>query len=106
MYIARWHFTANFGHQATCVELLRKWEVDVGQRIGWRLGSTRISSGLIGDETVELEVRLDDLGDLESAFKDMEKVPYHAQHMLDLAKHTTASRWTVHRVIDLDPTAS
>jgi len=86
MLIARWQIRAKFGKIDTVVALLRKWEVDVGQRIGWRPGSVRIAHGLVGVGAgeVEFEVRVDSLNDLESAWSDMKSVPYHAQYMQEL----------------------
>ena len=36
MYIARWLLTAHYGHKDATIALLKKWENDVGARIGWR----------------------------------------------------------------------
>jgi len=33
MFIARWHLTANFGKLDDCVSLLKRWQIDVGERI-------------------------------------------------------------------------
>lgn len=102
MIIARWHLTARFGHRDAVVALLGKWEVDVGQRIGWRPGSVRILTGMLGesDSNIEFEVRMDNLSDLEVAWSNMKDVPYHAQHMKDLEPLVAAgtTRWTVMRV--------
>lgn len=86
MLIARWQIRAQFGKTDAVVALLQKWEADVGQRIGWRLGAVRIAQGKLGLGTteVELEVRVDTLNDLESAWADMKTVPYHAQYMQEL----------------------
>jgi hypothetical protein len=105
VFIARWHFSARFGHTQQCVDILRKWEVDVGQRVGWKAGSIRVVSGLLGanDTDIEFEVRVDSLTDLESAWSDIDKVPYHKQYMKELEGLVSGStsRWTVYRVAEL-----
>lgn len=105
MLIARWQVRAAFGRTEEVVALLRKWEVDVGQRIGWRTGSVRIAHGSIGlaANEIELEVRIDNLTDLESAWNDMDKVPYHAEYLKQLAPLLEAGSkgWTVLKEVDL-----
>lgn len=86
MFIARWHITANFGHTKECISILRRWEIDVGQRIGWKSGSIHISTGFIGasQSDIEFETRFDSLSDFESALADMQKVPHHGDLMAKL----------------------
>lgn len=110
MYIARWHLTARFGQKDATLSLLRKWEIDVANRIGWRPGSLRIVAGGIGvgDTDIEMEVRIDSLTDLEAAWADMARVPYHAEYQKQLCDLIVAgtSRWTVHRVFETDLAAT
>jgi len=110
MYVARWRFTARFGHKDECLKLLQKWEIDVAHRIGWRAGSLRVLAGGIGvpDTEIEMEVKLDGLDDLQAAWADMGRVPYQAEYQKQLAEHIVAGsdRWTVHRVIEHDLSAS
>jgi hypothetical protein len=106
VFIARWHFNARFGHTQQCVNILQKWEIDVGQRVGWKSGAIRVMSGLLGvsDTEIEFEVRVDSLTDLESAWGDIDKVPYHKQYMKELEGLVSGSvsRWTVYRVAELN----
>ncbi len=108
MYVARWQFTARFGHKEECLRVLRKWNVDVAQRVGWR--SLRATSGSIGgpDAQIELEVQLDNIEDLEAAWRDMAAVPYHAEYQRQLAELIVSGsdRWTIHRLVDLSPSES
>ena len=110
MILARWSLTARFNHRDECMTLLRKWEVDVGQRIGWRPGAVRIATGLVGsgDTDVEFEVRMDSLSDLESAWADMRSVPYHAELMKQLEPLIVSgtSRWSVYRVQEVTESAT
>lgn len=110
MYVARWQFTAKFGHKDECLSLLQKWEIDVAHRIGWRPGSIRVVAGGIGvpETSIELEVKIDGLDDLQAAFRDMAGVPYHAEYQKQLAAHVVSGsdRWTVLRLVDLTPAES
>jgi hypothetical protein len=105
MYIARWLLTAHYGHKDAAIALLRKWETDVGQRIGWRAASIRVTSGVIGvaQSHIEFEVRVDSLNDLESAWADMAKSPYHAQYLKELEVHILSGSniWNVLQLVEL-----
>lgn len=106
MYIARWGMTVNSGHRNTVIELLRKWEIDVGQRVGWRAAAIRVSFGVFGisDAQIEFEVRVDSLSDLEGAWSDMRKNPHHAEYLKQLDQHIIGgtSVWSVLEVIELN----
>ena len=107
MYIARWLLTAQFGHKDAAIGLIRKWETDVGQRIGWRTGSIRVVSGMIGvpQAHIEFEVKVDSLNDLESAWADMGKNPYHGQYLKELESHVISgsTQWQVLELVELSP---
>jgi hypothetical protein len=105
MFIARWHFTGNSGKLDDCISLLRKWEMDVGSRVGWKSSSVRIVTGFIGgsETDIELEAPFENLNDLEGAFSDMDRNPHHKEILKQLAAVTVAgsSRWTLHREMSL-----
>ncbi len=52
---------------------------------------------------IEFEVRVDSLNDLESAWADMAKNPYHAQYLKELEAHIMSGSnvWHVLEVVDL-----
>jgi hypothetical protein len=107
MFIARWHLTAGFSKVEDCLSILKKWEIDVGERIGWRLNNVRILTGVLGapQSDIEYEVTFDSLSDLESAWNDLEKSPHHREYMkqLDTVLAPGGNRWSVHRRIDVRP---
>lgn len=109
MFVARWHFTAQFGKVDDVLSILRRWEIDVGERIGWKTSHVQVTTGVIGvgGSTVELEVRVDSLGDLEAAWADMERNPHHHEHIKQLGTVIVSgsNHWSVHRVRDLIPGA-
>jgi hypothetical protein len=87
MFVARWQFTAQFGKVDDVLSILRKWQLDVGERVGWRSAHVRATTGMVGasNSDVELEVEVDSLGDLEAAWADMEKNPHHHEYQKQLA---------------------
>ena len=103
MYIVRWEFQIRFGHQKEVIQLLRQWEFDVGQRIGFRASSLRLLQGAVGASrsSIELETHVDSLGDLESAWEDMAKNPAHADAMKSLERFVVggSDTWTVRTVL-------
>lgn len=109
MYVARWNLTAKFSKTEETIALLRRWEGDVGQRIGWRPGSVRIVSGFLGAalSSIELEVRCDGLDEFEAAWRDMQRNPAHKEYvrMLDAVVVAGTDSWTVHFVSEAPPVA-
>lgn len=103
MFIARWEFTCRFGKVDDCISILRKWEIDVGDRAGWKASGVRIATGFLGgdDSRVEFEARVETLNDLEGVWSDLERNPHHREYMRQL-EHVIAagtSRWSVLREI-------
>jgi len=105
MYVVRWQLQARFGHLKDVQNVLRQWEFDVGQRVGWRASSIRVLQGMLGasQTQVELETRADSLSDLESSWADMEKSPHHQEAMRSLERFVVSGTdcWSVYRVLDL-----
>jgi hypothetical protein len=107
MFVARWQFTAQFGKVDDVLSLLRKWEIDVGERVGWKSANIRVTVGVVGagNSAIELEVRVDSLADLEAAWNDMERNPHHHEYIKQLG-HVIVSgtnSWTVQREVVLIP---
>jgi hypothetical protein len=105
MYIVRWHFQTRFGHLKEVLSILRQWEIDVGQRVGWRASTVRVLEGVLGTprSTIELETHVESLGDLESSWADMERIPHHAEAMKALEKYVTSGTdaWSVYKQVEL-----
>jgi hypothetical protein len=101
MFVARWHFTAQFGKVEDALSLLRKWEIDVGERVGWKSSYIQLTTGAVGvdSSSIELAVRVDTLADLEAAWADMERNPHHHEYIKQLGTVLVSgsSHWTVHR---------
>src|SRR5262249_55077810 len=103
MFVARWQLTAKFGKVEDTIAILRRWEIDVGGRVGWKTSSVRILAGYIGSAStaVDFEARVENLTDLESAFHDMERNPHHREYQKALEQTVTSAVWTVQREIDV-----
>jgi hypothetical protein len=109
MLVARWQVTAQYGKVDDVLSILRKWEIDVAHRVGWKSNNLRFMVGMVGaaNTDVELEVRVDSLSDLEAAWADLERNPHHHEYLKQLAHVLSGtSRWTVHREVSLIPNES
>ena len=105
MYLVRWQLQVRFGHVNEALKLLRQWEIDVGQRVGWRASSVRVSQGVLGASrsTIELETHADSLSDLESSWADMEKSSHHHEAMKALERVVVSGtdQWSVYNIVEL-----
>jgi hypothetical protein len=105
MYIVRWQLQTRFGHLKEVLQILRQWEIDVGQRVGWRASTVRVTQGVLGASrsAVELETHAESLADLESSWADMERSPHHAEAMRSLERFVTSGTdvWSVYRQVEL-----
>jgi hypothetical protein len=105
MFVARWQFTSRFGKLDDTLSILRKWEIDVGERVGWKSSSVRVLTGFIGgnDSEVEFEAHIDNLTDLEATWGDMERNPHHREYLKQLESVIVSgtSRWTILREVSL-----
>jgi len=105
MIIARWEFTCRFGKIDDCISILRKWEMDVGDRVGWKANHVRVLAGYLGgnDSQIEFEARAENLTDLEGVWADLERNPHHREYMkqLETVIVSGTSTWKVYREIKL-----
>ncbi len=105
MYIVRWQLEARFGHMTEVMKLLRQWEIDVGQRVGWRASTVRVLQGMLGSSrcAIELETHVESLADLESSWADMERSPHHQEAMRALERFVTSGTdtWIVYKQVEL-----
>ena len=103
MIVARWHIEARFGHKQTVIDSLKKWCDDIGTQIGWTSDKTRIATGSIGvgEAVIELEVRQEDLADLNSSWAKLGTIDAHAAWSKEIEPNIVSgsARWEVYRVI-------
>ncbi len=103
MIIARWHIEARFGHKQTVIDALKKWCDDIGTEIGWTSDRMRIATGSIGasEATIELEVQIEDLGELSTSWAKLGTIDAHAAWSKDLEAHVVSgsTRWEVYHLV-------
>lgn len=103
MLTARWQIDARFGHKQTVIDLLRKWEREVGSQAGTGNFDFKMLTGSIGvrEATVEANHTVEDLAQLERFFEAIGKMDAHKQWGKDLEPYVVSgsSIWNIYRLI-------
>jgi hypothetical protein len=103
MMIARWRIDARFGHKQQALDLLKKWAREIAPQIGWTGGKIRLTTGSIGalESTIESEVLVKDLAELNAAWDKLAGIPAHTSWGRELEPFIVSgtSRWEVLRVL-------
>ena len=81
MFSARWQIDAKFGHKQTVLDLLKKWEREIGSQVGLAELKFQIMTGSIGarEATVESHHQVESLAQLEAMFAKIGKIDAHAK---------------------------
>ncbi|WEK49269.1 MAG: hypothetical protein P0Y66_16190 [Candidatus Kaistia colombiensis] len=105
MFIARWQIDARFGHKKDALELMKEWERDIGAKAGLDPARSSIATGSIGtlEATIENNLTVDSLAELERLFEAIAKTPAHAEWGKRLEPHVVSgtSRWSILRVMPM-----
>ena len=103
MLVARWQIDARFGHKQTVIDLLKRWERDIGSQAGTDKFDFKLLTGSVGvrEATVEADHTVENLAQLERFFEGIGKNEAHKQWGKDLEPYVVSgsSLWTVYRVI-------
>lgn len=103
MLLARWSIDAKFGHKQDVTESMKRWLTDIGSQIGWTPDRTRLLGGSIGagESTVVSEILVEDLADLDKAWKTLGTIAAHKAWSRDLEPHMVSgsTRWEIFRVL-------
>ena len=103
MFIARWQIDARFGHKQTVIDLLRKWEREIGAKAGTDTMDFKIVTGSIGarEATVEADHTIESLAQLERFFEAIGKIDAHRQWSKELEPHVVSGTalWNIYRVV-------
>lgn len=103
MFIARWQIDARFGHKQDAIDLMREWEREIGSKAGIDMTRSVIQTGSIGalEATIENNISVDSLAELEAFFAKIAKIPAHAEWGKRLEPHVVSgtSRWSIFRVV-------
>lgn len=106
MFIARWQIDARFGHKQEALELMKEWERDIGAKAGLDPSRSSVATGSIGavEATVEHNMTVETLAELERFFEAFGKNPAHAAWGKKLEPHVVSgtSRWSILRVVPMN----
>ena len=103
MFIARWQIDARFGHKQNALDLMREWEKEIGRKAGLDPSRSSILTGSIGlrEATIENNMTVDNLAELERFFETIATIPEHATWGKKLEPFVVSgtSRWSILRVV-------
>jgi|SRR6185437_3552122 hypothetical protein len=103
MLIARWQIDARFGHKQTAIELLRRWERDIGRQAGTGRMDFRILTGSVGarESLIEANHTVESLAQLESFFAAIGGIDAHKQWGKEIEPYVVSGSpaWTVYRMV-------
>ncbi len=103
MFVARWQIDARFGHKQAAVELMHKWEREIGPQVGLQDMGFELQTGSIGalEATLEVHHRVESLAQLEAMFAKLAAIPAHADWGREMEPHVVSgtSRWQILRVL-------
>jgi hypothetical protein len=103
MFVARWQIDARFGHKQTVIDLIRKWEREIGAKAGTDKMDFKILTGSIGarEATVEVDHTIESLAELERFFETIGKIDAHKQWSKDLEPYVVSATalWNIYRVV-------
>lgn len=104
MFSARWQIDARFGHKQTVLELLKKWEREIGSQAGVADLKFQIMTGSIGarEATVESHHQVESLAQLEAFFARIGKIDAHAEWGKEIEPYIVSgtSLWQIFRIVE------
>ena len=104
MFSARWQIDAKFGHKQTALELMRKWEREVGSQVGLADLKFQLMTGSIGarEATIESHHEVESLAQLEEFFAKIAKIEAHAKWGKELEPYVVSgtSLWQIFRIVE------
>jgi hypothetical protein len=103
MFVARWQIDARFGHKAAAIDLMRKWEREIGPQVGLADMEFMLLTGSIGarEATIEADHRVESLAQLEGFFERIGKLEAHHAWGRELEPTVVSgtSGWQIFRVL-------
>ena len=101
MLIAKWQIDARFGQKQVVIDKLQAWAREIAPQVGLTRG--RLLTGSIGalEATLVHEWEVADLGELDSAWAKLARLPAHAQWGKALEPDVVSgtARWEILRVL-------
>jgi len=103
MFVARWQIDARFGHKQTVIDLLQKWEREVGSKAATGNMAFKILTGSIGarEATVEANHSVESMAQLEQFFAAIGNNDAHRQWGRDLEPYVVSGTavWNIYRAL-------
>ena len=103
MMIARWQFTAKFGHKQEAVGLIKQWNAEIGAQTKLDMSKARIVTASVGasEGLVETEFPIQELDDLQDFFDKIATVKMHQEWGPKMGSVIVSgsTRWDVFRVL-------
>ncbi len=103
MFSARWQIDAKFGYKQTVIDLMRRWEKEVGAQVDLGKFDFKIMTGSIGarEATIETHHTVESLAQLEQFFASIGKLDAHRQWGKDMEPHVVSgsSLWQIFRIL-------
>lgn len=104
MFSARWQIDAKFGHKQTVLDLMRKWEREIGAQVDIAELKFQIMTGSIGarEATIETHHQVESLARLEEFFAKIGKIDAHARWGKEMEPYVVSgsSLWQIFRVVE------
>ncbi|MBZ9809449.1 hypothetical protein LB542_04455 [Mesorhizobium sp. BR1-1-9] len=104
MFSARWQIDARFGHKQTVLDLMRKWESEIGSQVGVADLKFQIMTGSVGarEGTVESHHQVESLAQLEEFFARIGKIDAHAKWGKEIEPYVVSgtSLWQIFRIVE------
>lgn len=101
MIAARWSIDARFGYKQVVIDSMIKWQKEIGSTIGWT--DMRLLTGSVGarESTVQSEVLLKDIGELNASWEKLATIEAHKQWSKDLEPYIVSGtpRWDIFRIL-------
>lgn len=103
MMIARWQFTAKFGHKNAAIDLIKEWNEQIGAQTNIDMSTVRITTGSVGvsEGVVENEFPIKGLADLDAFFEKIATIKMHEDWgpKMGAVIVSGSTRWDVYRVV-------
>lgn len=102
--LARFQLVTRFGHQQEAIDLFKEWDRDIGEKIGWTKGKTRVLTGSVGacESILVHEILIENLADLEAAWGKISQYPAHAEWGKRIGEFVVSGseKWEIFHIID------
>lgn len=104
MMAARWSIDAKFGYKQNVIDLMQRWEREIAPQAGLAKDKMRLITGSVGalEATVQSEVLVKDLAELNQAWDKLGTIAAHKQWSKELEPFVVSgtNRWEIYRVIE------